>query len=101
MTHLEAQAQINLDVLNFLPLVTKRTLWRETIERIECPILLLTGNPERGAFVTPQEAQKITATWRKGQHICFAEASHAMHHEMQGEQFDHFISVIKAFLNEQ
>jgi hypothetical protein len=49
-------------------------------------------------MVTPQEAQKITATWRKGQHVSFAEAGHMMHHEMQGEQFDKFIRVIKAFL---
>lgn len=100
MSHLEAQAQFNLDVLDAVPLVPAPTPWRETVERIECPILLLTGNPERGASVTTQEALKIAATWREGQHVAFAEASHFMHHEMQGEQFDRFINVVRAFLEE-
>jgi len=96
---LEAQAQFNLDVLNFVPFVPTRTPWQETVQRITCPILLLTGNLQRGAMVTPQEAQKITATWRKGQHVSFAEAGHMMHHELKGEPFDKFIRVIKAFLS--
>jgi len=96
---LEAQAQFNLDVLNYVPFVPTRTPWQETVQRIACPILLLTGNPQRGAMVTPQEAQKITATWRKGQHVSFAEAGHMMHHELKGEPFDKFIRVIKAFLS--
>ena len=96
---LEAQARFNLDVLKYVPFVPTRTPWQETVQRIACPILLLTGNPQRGAMVTPQEAQKITATWHKGQHVSFAEAGHMMHHEMQGEQFENFIQVIKAFLS--
>src|SRR5438094_2239168 len=96
MTHLEAQAQFNLDVLNAFPLVPTRTPWRETVERIESPILLLTTS----AFATSQEAQKIATTWRKGQHVSFPQNSHFIHHEMQGEQFDNLISVIKAFLRE-
>jgi hypothetical protein len=51
--------------------------------------------------VPSQEAQKIAATWRKGQHVAFEHASHFMHHEMQGEQFDDFIRVVKAFLHEE
>jgi N-formylmaleamate deformylase len=101
LTHLEAQAQFNLDVLNFVPFVPTRTPWHETVKRIACPILLLSGNPERGAMLTPQETQKIAATWRKGQLVSFVEAGHQMHHEMQGEQFDDFIGVVKAFLNEE
>jgi pimeloyl-ACP methyl ester carboxylesterase len=95
---LEAQAQFNLDVLKYVPFVPTRTPWQETVERITCPILLLTGNPQRGAMVTPQEAEKIVATCHKGQHFSFAEASHMMHHEFKGEQFENFIQVIKAFL---
>jgi N-formylmaleamate deformylase len=101
LTHLEAQAQFNLDVLNYAPFFPTRTFWHETVEHIECPILLLTGNPQRGAIVTPQEAQKIAATWRQGQHVSFAEAGHMMHHEMQGEQFDALIHVVKTFLTEE
>jgi N-formylmaleamate deformylase len=101
LTHLEAQVQFNLDVLNYVPFVPTRTPWHETVQRIGCPILLLTGNPQRGAMVTPQEAQKIATTWRKGKHVSFTEAGHMMHHEMQGEQFEAFIQVVKAFLTQE
>jgi N-formylmaleamate deformylase len=101
LTHLEAQAQFDLDVLNVVSFVPTRTPWQETVKRIACPILLLTGNPQQGAILTPQEAQKIAATWRQGQHVSFAEAGHLMHHEMRGEQFDDFIRVVKVFLHEQ
>jgi len=96
--YLEGQAQFNLDVLKFVPFVPMRTPWRETVERIECPILLLTGNSERGAMVTPEEAQKIAAAWRQGQHVSFPEAGHFLHRELQGEQFDRLVSVVGDFL---
>jgi N-formylmaleamate deformylase len=96
---LEGQTQFNLDVLNFVPFVPMRTPWRETVERIECPILLLTGNAQRGTMVTPEEAQKIAASWRRGQHVSFAEAGHFMHRELQGEQFDKLVSVVEDFLS--
>lgn len=97
MSHLEAQAQFNLDVLNFVPPVPAPTPWHETVERIECPILLLTGNPERSS-VSAQEAQKMAATWQKGQLVAFPHASHFLHHETHGEQFEHFLTVVKTFL---
>jgi N-formylmaleamate deformylase len=95
---LEAQAQFNLEVLNYVPFIPTRTPWQETVQRIVCPILLLMGNPQRGAMVNPEEAEKIASTWHKGQYVSFAEAGHMMHHEMQGEQFNNFIKIVKAFL---
>jgi N-formylmaleamate deformylase len=97
MSHLEAQAQFNLDVLKFVPPIPARIPWRETVERIECPIVLITSNPER-SVLSPQEAQKIAATWRKGQLVAFPHASHFLHHEMHGEQFEDFVTVVKTFL---
>ena len=98
LAHLEAQAQFNLAVLDYVPAVPSGSPWRETVERIQCPVLLLTGNPARGAGVTPQLAEKIAATWETGQVAVFEDASHFMHYELQGEQFERFIDVIKAFL---
>ena len=97
LTHLEAQAQFNLDVLKAVSHMPARTPWRVTIERIVCPILLLSSNARPGAGITPEESQKIAAT-RRSQHVSFPEASHFLHHEMQGEQFDDFINMVKAFL---
>lgn len=100
LAHLEAQAQFNLAVLDYVPPVPSGSPWRETVESIACPVLLLTGNPARGAGITHQLAEKIAATWQKGQLASFENAGHFMHYELQGEQFDHFISVIKAFLRD-
>ncbi len=99
--YLEGQAQFNLDVLKFVPFVPTRTPWRETVERIQCPILLLTANPERGAMVTPEEARKIATTWQQGQYVSFPEVGHFLHREMQEEQFDRLVSVVRNFLHER
>lgn len=96
--YLEGQAQFNLDVLNYVPFVPMRTPWRETVERIQCPILLLTGSAERGAMVALEEARKIAALWRQGQHVSFAEAGHFLHRELQGEQFERLVRVVGDFL---
>src|ERR671934_267555 len=40
--------------------------WREVLARIECPTLLVTGNPEAGAIVTPEVAQEAVALLKKG-----------------------------------
>jgi N-formylmaleamate deformylase len=62
---LEAQAQFNLDVLKYFSFVPIRTPWQDTVQHIKCPILLLTGSPQRGAMVTPQVAQQFPRpdTW--------------------------------------
>lgn len=99
LAHLEAQAQFNLAVLDYTPAVPSGSPWRETVEKIACPVLLLTGNPARGAGITPQLAEKIVATLKQGQLVYFENASHFMHYELQGEQFDRFIDVVKAFLS--
>lgn len=100
MTHLEAQAQFNLAVLDVVPPIPAPSPWRGTVERIECPILLLIGDTSRGAGISQQEAEKIAAAWKHGQLVTFENASHFMHHERHGEQFDQFIDIVKAFLNE-
>ena len=96
MTHLEAQAQFNLDVLNHVSSMPARSPWRETVERIDCPILLLLSDAGRDAGVSQQQ---VAATWKNGQFVSFENTSHFMHHEMQGERFDQYIGVIKAFLS--
>jgi pimeloyl-ACP methyl ester carboxylesterase len=98
LTHLEAQAQFNLAVLDMLPLVPALSPWRATVERIACPILLLTSDPARGGSITPVVAEQIAATWRTGDHVAFAGASHFLQHEMRGEAFERFIATVRAFL---
>jgi N-formylmaleamate deformylase len=98
LTHLEAQAQFNLDLLEMLPPVPLPSPWRATVKRISCPILLLTSDPARGGTITPGGVEQITASWRDGEHVAFPGASHFLHHEMRGAAFARFIETIQAFL---
>lgn len=98
LAHLEAQAQFNLTVLDHVPPIPGGSPGRETVERIDCPVLLLTGNPARGAGIAPELAEKIVATLKMGQLAYFEDAGHFMHYELQDEQFDRFIRVLTAFL---
>jgi len=98
LTHLEAQAQFNLALLDMLPPVPTRSPWRATVARITCPLLLLTSDPARGGTITPELVAQITATWRDGERVAFTGASHFLHHEARGEAFERFIAVVRAFL---
>jgi pimeloyl-ACP methyl ester carboxylesterase len=97
-THLEAQAQFNLALLDVLPPVPLPSPWRATVARITCPILLLTSDPARGGSITPEVVEQIAATWRAGEHVAFPGASHFLHHEMDDEALARFIATVQAFL---
>lgn len=100
ITFLESQARFNLGVLNHVPFFPARSPWRETVERMVCPVLLLTGDAGRGAMIAPEQAREIVAACRAGQLVAFSEVGHMMHHEMQGAIFERSIETIKAFLSE-
>jgi pimeloyl-ACP methyl ester carboxylesterase len=98
LTHLEAQAEFNLDLLDMIPPVPVPSPWRATVERIACPILLLSSDPARGGTITPELAAQIVATWREGEDVAFPGASHFLHHEMDSEAFESFIAIVRRFL---
>jgi N-formylmaleamate deformylase len=100
-THLEAQAQFNLMLLDVLPPVPLPSPWRATVARITCPILLLTSDPARGGTITPEVVEQIAATWRAGEHVAIPGASHFLHHEMDDEALARFIAVVRDFLARQ
>ena len=101
ITFLESQARFNLEVLNHTPFFPTRSPWRETVERIACRALLLTGDAGRGAMIGPEQAREIAVACHAGQFVTFSEVGHMMHHEMQGAAFEGYIEIIKAFLNER
>jgi pimeloyl-ACP methyl ester carboxylesterase len=97
-THLEAQAQFNLALLDLLPPIPLPSPWRATVARITRPILLLTSDPARGGTITPEVVEQIAATWRDGEHTTFPGVSHFLRHEMGGEAFENFIAIVRDFL---
>lgn len=89
----EAKDQFNLDVFRY---ATPPFYWREDIQRITCPILLITSDPEKGAIITPEVAQEASHLWKNGQVIHIAGAGH----NIRREQFEHYKEAITTFLKE-
>lgn len=93
VTHLEAQAQLNLELFQFVPPMPQPTAWREIGERISGPMLLIASNA-----YPPELAQQIVMNWPQGQLLRFTNHGHFLHHEMQGEEFTGLIKSIQEFL---
>ena len=87
----EAKLQVSLNVLQAVNL--PRKAWRETVGKITCPTLLVTGDPALGAIVTPPVAAQVT-TNSKIQAARIPEAGH----NIRRENFDQFMSAVTAFL---
>jgi pimeloyl-ACP methyl ester carboxylesterase len=90
----DSKLQVRLDV--FKGFALPRPPWQDIVPRIVCPILLVTGDPELGAIVTPEVAQEVTALWRKGKVSHIGGAGH----NIRREQFEKYIEAVTAFLGE-
>ncbi|MBN1671643.1 MAG: alpha/beta hydrolase [Kiritimatiellae bacterium] len=69
--------------------------WFDLIGRIRCPILLLTGDPAKGAIVTPETAERLAGLWQDGRVVNFPAAGHCIRYN----DFDAFIRVVQPFLD--
>jgi pimeloyl-ACP methyl ester carboxylesterase len=70
--------------------------WTELVPRLVCPALLVTGDPERGAIVTPQVAAQVAA---RNERVRIAHIAGAGHN-IRREQFDRYLAVVREFLAE-
>ena len=91
----DAKGQFNLDV------VARRTdparqPWRETARQIACPILLITGDPERGGIVTPESAREAAGFWRQGGVVHVPGTGH----NIRRENYEPYRAAVEAFLRE-
>lgn len=55
--------------------------WHEIASRLACPGLLITGDPELGAIITPALAEKIRGMWKKGWVVHIPGAGHSIHRD--------------------
>lgn len=69
--------------------------WTEVAEALQAPTLLITGNTEKGAIVTPELAAKAMAI---NSHIQVANID--AEHSIRREAFDQYMKVVKDFLAE-
>ena len=90
----DSKLQVNLNVLKMLTL--PRTPWQGVARRITCPMLLITGDPELGAIVTPEVAREAAGLCRNARVAHIGGAGH----NIRREQFETFVEVVTAFLRE-
>ncbi len=88
----DSKRQLNLRVFETSP--APRTPWQDVVREIECPLLLITADPEMGALVTPQLAQEAASLWRDGQVAHIDGAGH----NVRREQFEKYVAAVAAFL---
>jgi pimeloyl-ACP methyl ester carboxylesterase len=73
-----------------------RYAWRGAFERIRCPGLLITGDPDK-AIVTPQVAAEVVGLWRAGEVVRLEGAGHSIHRD----KYDETMAAVIAFLDRQ
>jgi N-formylmaleamate deformylase len=91
----DAKARFNLAVLD-QPLDIARPPWRETVARIGCPVLLITGDPERGGIVTPEVAEEATRLLRAGRVVHIPGTGH----NIRRDGWEPFLAAVTTFLGE-
>jgi N-formylmaleamate deformylase len=89
----EAKQQVSPFVANMVHAPRRR--WSDYVRQAQCPILLITADPERGAIVNAQTAQEAEMFWKNGRIINIPNAGHSIHRE----QFDLYIRAVRDFLS--
>lgn len=68
--------------------------WQHAAAQIECPALLISGDPELGGLVTEAVAAEFVRLTASGRSAHIPGAGHAIHRE----QFAPFVAAVRAFL---
>ena len=93
----DSKAEFHTDVLGPALAAVPNATWREVMSRIECPILLITGDPELHAIVTPEVAQEAAQIWKHGEVVHISGAGHNIHRD----RYDETMAAVRAFLNRE
>jgi pimeloyl-ACP methyl ester carboxylesterase len=70
--------------------------WRSPMRRIDCPILLLTGESDAGAHISPKVAEEVSLLCRDGRVVHIQNAGH----NIRRDQFERYLATVTAFLAE-
>lgn len=70
--------------------------WPATVQRITCPALLITADPEKGSIVTPDAATALQALVPQTRVVHIAGAGHSI----RREQFARYMDTVRSFLAE-
>lgn len=89
----QSKAEVDPNVLGYFGSFD-RYGWREAFARIRCPGLLITGDPDKMAIVTPAVASDTVALWPGGEVAHMAGAGHCIHRDRYAET----MAAVDAFL---
>ncbi len=88
----DAKHQVDPNALSY---IRERVPWPEVVPGIGCPALLLTGDPERGAIVTPDTARAICRMNSRFQWSRIGGAGHGI----RRDRFDQYSDAVIGFLD--
>ena len=88
----KAKQQVKLAALDWLEQPWQP--WQEIVRQISCPGLLITGDSQLGAAITPEVARQVQKLWRKVRVVHIPGAGHNIHRE----QFPAYMRELARFL---
>jgi pimeloyl-ACP methyl ester carboxylesterase len=68
--------------------------WQTALPAVQCPVLLITADPELGAITTPEVAAQAADLWLCGQLVRIPGAGHCIHRD----QLAAYMSAVNVFL---
>jgi pimeloyl-ACP methyl ester carboxylesterase len=68
--------------------------WRETLSKISCPALLISGEPERGGIVTPAQGMEASTIKPTMQWVQIEGAGHNVRYD----RFESYLEAVNVFL---
>jgi len=88
----ESKEQFRIEALSNVSTIVE-TPWQDIIAPIQCPILLITADPESGSIVTSQIAQEVSQLARNSEVIHISGAGHNIHRD----RFEETLAAVRAF----
>jgi pimeloyl-ACP methyl ester carboxylesterase len=68
--------------------------WRKIVKKLSVPLLLVTGDVERGAIVTPAIGMEVVQLLEKGEFGHISAAGHCVRYE----QYQPYLRMVSLFL---
>ena len=88
----EAKQQVSPNVTAIV--LAPRRRWTDYIRQGRCPLLLITGDPDHGAIVTPKTTAEAAQLWSNGLCVHIPNAGHSIHRD----QFDIYQKTLRDYL---
>ncbi len=88
----EAKQQVSPNIVTRV--LAPRRRWSDYVRQAQCPILLITGDSDRGSLVAAKTAEEAAIYWKDGRAVHISNAGHCIHRD----QFEPVIQAARDFL---